>query len=319
MLNESQRAAHYGGIGGSKVATVLGLDPYQSPLDFYHAIVRFQDQGPPPDEPPSEAAVWGLLLENAIAKEWARRRDVAVSRVNVPRHDKAHPFLVGNPDRIVRGQRWGLEVKNRTAFKLSAYDAGPLESEVLQCHHYMRIWQAPLWSLAVLVGGQRLLDFDVKFDQELSDLATKACVQFWHEHVLPRVPPPPTRLADLESYYARGRLGSSVEASPEVREALLKLLDVKASMFKLKAESEALELTVKSAMLEATELVDPNGSTLATWRNAKDGTKTDWQAVAERVALAARVDKHAYEKLIADCTATNPGSRRFLIKGVSRE
>lgn len=314
MLNEAQRAAHYGGIGGSKVATVLGLDPYQSPLDFYHGIVRFQDEGPPPEQPPSEAAVWGLLLENAIAKEWARRREVAVSRVNVPRRDKVHPFLVANPDRLVRGSKWGLEVKNRTAFKLSAYDAGPLESEVLQCHHYMRIWQAPLWSLAVLVGGQKLLDFDVAFDAELSELATTACVQFWHEHVLPRRPPPPTRLEDLESYYARGRLGATVTASPEVREALLKLADVKADLARLRKEADAHELVVKAAMLEATELLDESGATLVTWRNAKDSSKVDWQGLVENIRAKGLLPADVLDGYVSEYTVEAPGSRRFLMK-----
>jgi predicted phage-related endonuclease len=320
MLNEAQRAAHYGGIGGSKVATVLGLDQYQSPLDYYHALVRFQDEGPPAEDraPPSEAAVWGNLLENAIAQEWSRRRSLKVARVNLPRREREFPFLVANPDRLVRtaGARHGLEIKNRTAFKLNAYDAGPLESEVLQCQHYMRIFGVPLWSLAVLVGGQKMLDFDIKFDAELSALATTACVQFWEEHVVARRPPPPTRIEDLESYYARGKKGAVVVASPEVREALAALAETKAQMKALGERVGVYELAVKTAMLEATELTDAAGSVLATWRNNKDGEKTDWQALAsdlmKKVAeLGGVVDPVA---TVAAYTAPTVGARVFLNK-----
>jgi predicted phage-related endonuclease len=320
MLNQEQMAAHYAGIGGSAVGKVLGVDPYDSPLDYYSKLVRFMDESKLPEEDEAflkdnEAALWGNLLENAIATEWARRNSVKVMKTSKPRWDKELPFLVANPDRLVVGQKRGLEVKNRTAYKLRDYEAGPLETELLQCAHYMGVFGATQWDLAVLVGGQKLLTFGIKRDDELISLCRDACSRFWNEHVLPRNPPPPTRLADLEAYYRRGRKGLAVTATPQILEALDALRDAKARAKAVEEEVENFEFTIKATLLEATELNSPEGSTLATWRNNKDSEAVDYKGLAE--TLLKRIeDAEERDALLKVHSFTKPGARVFRLSPV---
>ena len=315
MLNREQLSAHYAGIGGSSVAKVLGVDPYDTPLDFYSKIVRYMDEEALPEEEvalvsDNEAALWGNLLENAIATEYARRNSTKVMRVTKPRWDKELPFLVANPDRIVVGQKRGLEIKNRSAFKLRDYEAGPLEGEVLQCMHYMGVYGFPVWDLAVLVGGQKLLTFEVARDDELLGMLRAECSRFWNEHVLPRRPPPPTSLGDLESYYRRGKAGLTVTASTEVLAALDALKAAKEKLKAVETELEGFEFIAKSALLEATELLSPEGSLLATWRNNRDSQGTDYKTLAE--ALLARIeDAEERDALLKLHSFTKPGARVF--------
>jgi predicted phage-related endonuclease len=318
MLNQEQLAAHYAGIGGSSVGKVLGVDPYDSPLDYYSKIVHYMDSEKLPDDEVelltnAEAALWGNLLENAIATEWARRNEVKVMKVSKPRWDKELPFLVANVDRLVVGQRRGLEVKNRTAFKLRDYDAGPLETELLQCAHYMGVYGATQWDLAVLVGGQKLLTFAIKRDDELISLCREACSRFWNEHVLPRKPPPPTRLADLEAYYRRGTKGLTVPASPQLIETLDALREAKARADEIEAQVLSFEFTLKGAMLDATDLVADDGSTLVTWRNNKDSEGVDYKALAEFLLNEPTLPLDADGKaaLVKKFAFTKPGARVF--------
>lgn len=315
MLNQEQLSAHYAGIGGSSVAKVLGVDRYDTPLDFYSKIVRFMDEDTlPKDEvdllADNEAALWGNLLENAIATEYARRNGRKVMRVNKPRWDRDLPFLVANPDRLIVGQKRGLEIKNRSAFKRSEYDAGPLEEEVLQCTHYMGVYGFDAWDLAVLVGGQKLLAFEIPRDDELLGILRKECSRFWHEHVLPRIPPPPTNLGDLESYYRRGKAGLTVQASKDVLDALDCLRAGKDKLKALETELEGFEFVAKSALLEATELLDESGNLLATWRNNKSTAKTDWQALAEDL-LRKHVAEADRAAILASYVEEKPGPRVF--------
>lgn len=315
MLNQEQLSAHYAGIGGSSVAKVLGVDPYDTPLDFYSKIVRFMDEERLPEEEvalvsDNEAALWGNLLENAIATEYARRRSAKVMRVTKPRWDKELPFLVANPDRIVVGEKRGLEIKNRSAFKLRDYEAGPLEGEVLQCTHYMGVYGFEVWDLAVLVGGQKLLTFEVPLDPELLAMLRAECARFWNEHVMPRRPPPATTLGDLESYYRRGKAGLTVQASKEVLDALDCLRAGKEKLKAIESELDGFEFVAKNALLDATELLGPDGSLVATWRNNRDTPATDYKALAE--TLLARIDDpEERDALVKVHSFTKPGARVF--------
>jgi putative phage-type endonuclease len=315
MLNREQLAAHYAGIGGSSVAKVLGVDPYDTPLDFYSKIVRYMDEEALPEDEVDllsngEAALWGNLLENAIATEYARRNSTKVMRVSKPRWDKDMPFLVANPDRLVVGQKRGLEIKNRSAFKLRDYDAGPLEGEVLQCMHYMGVYGFPVWDLAVLVGGQKLLTFEIARDDDLVAMLRDECERFWNEHVLPRVPPPATTLGDLESYYRRGKAGLTVPASKEVLDALDCLRAGKEKLKAIESELDGFEFIAKNALLDATELLGPDGSLVATWRNNRDTPATDYKGLAE--ALLARIeDAEERDALLKLHSFTKPGARVF--------
>ena len=80
----------------------------------------------------------------------------------------------------------------------------------------------------------------------------------------------------------------------------------KASFKALEAEIELLGTQIKARMGAAALLLGPNGKPLCTWKNNKDGSKTDWQAVA--------VDVGATPEKIAEHTKTTPGARPFLVK-----
>jgi len=100
--------------------------------------------------------------------------------------------------------------------------------------------------------------------------------------------------------------GASLEADIELLEACGDLKALKANAKDLDAQIELLATKVKARMGEAAALLGPNGKPVATWKTNKDGSKTDWQAVAAEAGAEA--------VLIAKHTKTTQGDRPFLIK-----
>ena len=68
MAESRQDRTQY--IGGSDAPAIAGVDPYKS---AYTVWLQKTGQLPIAADPPSEAARWGQLLEDLIAKEFAQR------------------------------------------------------------------------------------------------------------------------------------------------------------------------------------------------------------------------------------------------------
>lgn len=124
------------GLGGSDIAAVLGLSKFKSPVDVW-ADKTTDDV--PTDDVPSEAAYWGIVQEDIVAKEFQRRTGLKVQRVNYLLRSGDDGWQIANIDRAIinpaisgtvrvvgEGQanalgrclttNWGLECKTANAY-----------------------------------------------------------------------------------------------------------------------------------------------------------------------------------------------------------
>lgn len=190
MLNEAQLKSHYAGIGGSLAPAIVGVDQHKTALEAYLEIT---DPNHRPDLSENEAVIFGTVLEEPIAREAARRLDVQIRRVNTTLRHKTHPFIVAHPDRLIVGKKEGLEVKNRSFFMGKNYgDDGSdevIESEIIQCQHYMAVTGYVRWHLAVLLGGQRLRLFTIERDEDLIASLVEFEANWWRDHIEAGIPP----------------------------------------------------------------------------------------------------------------------------------
>ena len=179
------------GIGSSDVPALLGISTGEwakSELDLY-----MDKRGERPDEDAGEAALWGNLLEDPVAREWARRYGVQVQRVGTIAHVE-HRHMLCDLDRRVLNcgdhQRCALEVKTRSAYVADQWKDGAVPDSV----EAQTMWQLAVTGydavhVAALIGGQRLVttvvDRDADFIADLMAIAD----EFWLNHVVPGVPP----------------------------------------------------------------------------------------------------------------------------------
>lgn len=177
------------GIGGSDVAAILGLSPWSTPLSVYMQKVEGWQ-----DENENEAMYWGSVLEEPVARRWSEETGKKIRRKNARLVHPIYDELIANIDRDVVGEKALLEVKTANAFKATDWDDAVPDHYLTQCLHYLNVTKNEKCYLAVLIGGSQFKRFVVHYDQELINQIQQRCVDFWQDHVIKKVPPPPTGL-----------------------------------------------------------------------------------------------------------------------------
>lgn len=170
-----------GGIGGSDAPVIMGVNPWRSPMDLW-----LEKTGEFTEDIDNEAMYWGRTLEDIVAREFTKRTGKKVRRRNAILHHKEYPWMLANVDRLVVGERSGLECKTTSAFYT---DDGTCPAHYYaQVQHYMAVTGRELWYVAVLAGGQKFYLYEVpRSDIYIKELI-KAEAEFW-ELVQTNAPP----------------------------------------------------------------------------------------------------------------------------------
>jgi putative phage-type endonuclease len=149
------------GIGGSDAPAIMGVSPWQTPFDTW-----LDKTGQKEDEEGSERMYWGNVLEEIVAREFAKRNDMKVRRQNYIFQHSDHEFMLANVDRGIVGERALLECKTTNAFYK---DEGCPEHYTVQAMHYMAVMGYDRCYLAVLAGGQKYYQYTVERDNDYID------------------------------------------------------------------------------------------------------------------------------------------------------
>lgn len=255
------------GVGGSDVAPICGLSPWGTALDVYNEKLELV-----PEKDETEAMHFGNVLEDVIAKEFARRTGVKVQRRNSMFRHPHHPELIANIDRRVVGENAILECKTSNAFAKDEWgecgtDHVPIQY-LTQCQHYMHVTGLKRCFLAVLIGGSDFRWYNIPYQERLAKALEDKSLAFWNDHVLKEVPPPPMNEEDLKLVYSKGDLDAIV-ANDEIIQVMQRLNDTK---LKAKAYSQVIDeakLEVKKFMGDHSVLLHPEGHQLATWKKVE--------------------------------------------------
>lgn len=147
------------GIGSSDVAPALGLSAYRSA-----GHVWAEKRGDLPPDPGGEAAKWGSLLEDVIARDYAATYGVMVATPPTLRNVD-HPHRMANLDRLVigcpldtTGDGCALEVKTRSAWVAGSWREDVPDDVLAQCQWQLLVTGLPHVHVACLIGGQRLVE-----------------------------------------------------------------------------------------------------------------------------------------------------------------
>lgn len=183
-------AARRNGIGSSDVAAILGAADRNTAVHVYH-----DKRGKLVDDA-GEAAFWGTVLEEPIAREWARRQRSVVQRVGLVAHVD-EPWMMATLDRQVLEcpmdrqvrTRCALEVKCRSAFKANRWHADVPDDVLAQTVWQMAVTGYEHIHVAVLIGGNEMKLTTVVRDPKLEAYVLGEVRRFRDEHLLPGVEP----------------------------------------------------------------------------------------------------------------------------------
>lgn len=175
------------GIGGSDAAAILGLNPYSSAFQVYcDKLGLIQEQ------PDNEAMRQGRDFEQYVAERFYEAAGKKVKRCNFMFQSDEHPFMFANVDRLVVGEKAGLECKTTSILNRSDFSIGDVPpSYYCQCQHYMAVTGFPVWYLAVLVLNKGFYWFEIKRNDSDIDALITAERLFWTDNVLAQKEPAP--------------------------------------------------------------------------------------------------------------------------------
>lgn len=300
---EQWLAARREGITATDVVEIVGLSRYGDPISVYLDKRLGED-----DRDPGEAARWGRLLEDQVAREWARRAGRQVRRVGLVR-SPTHPHHLATCDRRILREHASLECKTRTAWSADEWDDGAggvtvPDRVAVQAQWQMHVWGDDHVHVAALIGGQQLVSAELARDQVLIDYLAAAADQVWaavQDGVPPDVPAWQLSAASLERLHPDR--GGTVDVDPAEAQPL-----IDAYRAALAAE-RAVQAEKDVARLALIRLLGDGEAALVDQRPAYSYRRSADQTVIP--AASARALLAAHPDLAAEYAVIKPGQRTF--------
>jgi len=265
-LTPEQIEARRGRLGGSDAAAAAGVSPWKTPVQLWQEKCGLV---PEPDLSGREFVTWGILLEDVVAEEAARRLGVKAHRVNETKVDKEHDFMCANIDRRIVGAREGLAIKTTNAWMQQEWgESGTDEVPtmyLIEGVHGMRVMNYNAWNYAVLIGGNELRTFRIERREESERVLIELEERFM-EHVRTGTPPPPVNVDDVVRIHPKAT--GAVRATDEIMQRVVDYQNASAAEKAAKTEKEAAKFDVVAFMDDKSELLDVGDPTItiATFR-----------------------------------------------------
>ena len=285
------------GITGTDAGAILGLNPYRSAFQVYHD--KISDTIENID---NEAMRQGRDLEDYVAQRFTEATGLKVRRANAIYQSKEHPLLLADFDRLIVGQKAGLECKTVSPFSADKWADGKIPAHYLaQVDHYLAVSGFDCWYVAALIFGRELVIHKIVTDKQvLSDLIDKEEL-FWTNHVVPQIPPAPNGCdcdtQQINQLYEVDNRDKTADLS-----ALHGLLDKRQELSdqieQMEQEKTAIEQQVKLQMQDAAYGTAP-------------GYKVSWVSSESKRVDSQRLKKEQPD--IFNRYSKNVSSRRFTI------
>ena len=124
----------------------------------------------------------------------------------------------------------------------------------LQCQWYMGITGVDECDLALLLGGNKYRQYNIKFDAELFEIMIDEAQDFWVNHVLARAEPTPTTLANAKQKYATSTPNSVLNIAFD-DDAVIAVVD---RYIELKEQEKELKEKLEQAQTDVINLIEDN-------------------------------------------------------------
>lgn len=254
------------GITGTDAGAIVGMNPYKSALQVF--VDKTTDNL---DNFDNEAMKQGRDLEEYVAQRFCEATGKKVRRANAIFVSDEHPWMLADFDRLVVGERAGLECKTVSAYSAEKWKNGaiPLHYQ-LQVQHYLAVSGYDAWYIAALIFGKEFIVHKIERDEELIRSLITIEKRFWEQNVLAGVMPDPdgSKTADevLAKYFPEQEgvsvlLPQYMENQLKRREELLELID------KLETEKKAIEQDVKKYLGDSEATEAENENFFVRWKN----------------------------------------------------
>ena len=239
-------------IGGSDAGTIIGVNPWKSAYTLWAEKTGAIET---PDISDKAAVWWGTMEEDIVAKRFELLENKRVRKSHKTFNLKEYPYICAHVDRLVYGEKAGLECKTMTARNRIDLDSGDVPAQYYaQCQHYMLCTGLPVWYIAIKRDNAELYILKIDRDDIYINALLTAEIAFW-ESVQSKNPP-----AIDGSYSTQQTINALYPASDAV--------DTK--------DSPVFITSDISEMLDSVKVIDESIHALETQKEAVISTIKDW-------------------------------------------
>lgn len=174
------------GIGGSEIAAVVGLSPWESRFSLWH-----RKRGALGKQRLNDGMHWGTLLEPIVCDVYAKAHpEFWVMGGGTYRHPD-RPWQLGNPDRLlyptthVTAKSDPLALfEAKTAHQYDAHEWGHGPEDIppyyrCQVLWYLDVLELPVAHLAVLIGGSDYREYEISYSADEAEWLRAKGEEFW--------------------------------------------------------------------------------------------------------------------------------------------
>jgi predicted phage-related endonuclease len=252
-----------------------------------------------------EVVQMGLVMQEPIMREYARRNRIAFKDADYSMSHPQHTFMKSHFDYISEDGKVLYEVKNLGIHQRKKYgDHGSSDVDMgyrVQCLHEATVHGVEQVILVVCFGGQEIVGYPLEFNAQVKDIHIKEMAEFWGR-IQARSFDPET-MGDAAKLVYRQDNGSNLVATQSLEQACERLKLIKDQIKVLEEQEGQLQSAIQGYMMESSQLVSVDGNVLATWKASKS-----------RKAFSADLFKNAMPEIYDKFIIEQPGSRRFLLK-----
>lgn len=293
------------GIGSSEVATIVGLNPFETPLQLWRRKVGL-------DAPKQEnfAMKAGHYLEDAVSQFWqdeTGREIIKSSAGDWLIVDNERPYLRVSPDRtywlpnsVHNNDNKGILECKTTQRSIDPDDLP--KHWICQVQYQLGVAGYEQGSLAWLCAGREFGYKDLAFVPDFYEWLQEEVARFWIDNIQGKQEPQPINVDDILIKYNRHTDGKQVEVAPDVYAAYSDLKQVRDELDALETRKKDLEEKIKFAFADA-EAITYEGQTIATWKAPKPSQKFDSKLFSQE-----------HPDLYKLYCSESQGARRFLLK-----
>ena len=175
------------GIGGSDVASILGISKWKSALELW-----LEKTGQAEDlEADNEAMEWGHIMEPVISNHFKEVTGKKVVEIHAIMQSLEYPFMLADIDGLTEDDEGNpaiLEIKTASEFKRSEWEDDIPYYYQTQVQHYLAVTGLAKAYVAVLIGGNTFRLYEVDADAELRKMLIAVEADFWSK-VITRTQP----------------------------------------------------------------------------------------------------------------------------------
>lgn len=252
-------------IGGSDVASILGVSPWKTPFSLYQEKVSEH----PITDQDNKILQRGKRMEPYVLQILSDETGLIVSKTNERYVDHEYPFMCCEIDAEAQT---GENIEIKTVSSFSAKEWGEPDTDAVpvyyaaQAMYGLMITGKQKCVFGVLIGADDFRVYRIHRCEDTIKAIRTRVLEFWNA-VQSKRPPAPINLSDIASIFPT-ESGEIIEADTELFIDYQTLKKCKEQEKALQKEIEEAELRIKKAMGDASRLSYKN-QILCTWRNSK--------------------------------------------------